>query len=128
MLSVGKKIKTLRLKRGISQRKLAKLADVSNDYISKIETGKVENIGIVTLEKIAQALNTTSLEIQNPSLYKSGKKSSSKANRIQEPQNTYGKTLKSLDKDFLKTWFELDSKSQKILFELANQLKSKSKK
>jgi len=43
---------------GISQEKLACLADVSNNTIINIEAGKQGNPTIETLKKIAKALNT----------------------------------------------------------------------
>jgi len=42
---------------GISQEKLARLADVSNNTIINIEAGKQGNPTIETLKKIAKALN-----------------------------------------------------------------------
>jgi len=42
---------------GISQEKLARLADVSNNTIINIEVGKQNNLTIETLRKIAKALN-----------------------------------------------------------------------
>lgn len=41
---------------GISQEKLARLADVSNNTIINIEAGKQNNPTIKTLKKIAKAL------------------------------------------------------------------------
>ena len=43
---------------GLSQEKLARLADVSNNTIFNIETGKQDNPTVETLKKIAKALNT----------------------------------------------------------------------
>ena len=51
------KIKRLREKLGLSQEKLARLADVSNNTIINIEAGKQQNPTIETLKKIANALN-----------------------------------------------------------------------
>ena len=51
------KIKLLREKLGLSQEKLARLADISNNTIIYIEAGKQHNPTIETLEKIAKALN-----------------------------------------------------------------------
>ncbi len=50
------KIKRLREKLGLSQEKLARLADVSNNTIINIEAGKQQNPTIDTLNKIAKAL------------------------------------------------------------------------
>jgi DNA-binding XRE family transcriptional regulator len=51
------KIKQAREKLGLSQEKLARLADVSNNTIINIEAGKQKNPTIETLKKIAKALN-----------------------------------------------------------------------
>jgi transcriptional regulator with XRE-family HTH domain len=56
--NIAKTVKRLRGKMGISQEKLARLADVSNNTIINIEAGKQSNPTIETLKKIAKALNT----------------------------------------------------------------------
>ncbi|HNR81192.1 MAG TPA: helix-turn-helix transcriptional regulator [Candidatus Pacearchaeota archaeon] len=56
--NLSKTVKRLREKMGISQEKLARLADVSNNTIINIEAGKQGNPTIETLKKIAKALNT----------------------------------------------------------------------
>lgn len=53
-----KTVKKLRKKAGLSQEKLARLADVSNNTVINIEAGKQDNPTIETLKKIAKALNT----------------------------------------------------------------------
>ena len=54
--NVAKKVKQLREKLGLSQEKLARLADVSNNTIINIEAGKQDNPTIDTLKKVAKAL------------------------------------------------------------------------
>lgn len=54
--NISKTVKRLREKMGISQEKLARLADVSNNTIINIEAGKQNNPTIKTLKKIAKAL------------------------------------------------------------------------
>lgn len=49
-------IKKLRKEKGLSQEKLARLADVANNTIIKIEAGKNQNPTLDTLKKIAKAL------------------------------------------------------------------------
>lgn len=56
--NLAKTVKRLRGKMGISQEKLARLADVSNNTIINIEAGRQDNPTIETLKKIAKALNT----------------------------------------------------------------------
>ncbi|PIR92324.1 XRE family transcriptional regulator [Candidatus Falkowbacteria bacterium CG10_big_fil_rev_8_21_14_0_10_44_15] len=58
-----KKVKQLREKLGLSQEKLARLADVSNNTIINIEAGKQDNPTIDTLKKIAKALNVSVEEL-----------------------------------------------------------------
>jgi len=53
------RIKRLREKLGLSQEKLARLADVSNNTIINIEAGKQQNPTIETISKIAKALNVS---------------------------------------------------------------------
>ena len=56
--NIAKTVKRLREKTGLSQEKLARLADVSNNTLINIEAGKQGNPTIETLKKIAKALNT----------------------------------------------------------------------
>lgn len=56
--NIAKTVKRLREKTGLSQEKLARLADVSNNTLINIEAGKQDNPTIETLKKIAKALNT----------------------------------------------------------------------
>ena len=60
-----KKVKQLREKLGLSQEKLARLADVSNNTIINIEAGKQDNPTIDTLKKVAKALNIPVEELIN---------------------------------------------------------------
>jgi len=55
--NLAKKVKQLREKLGLSQEKLARLADVSNNTIINIEAGKQDNPTIDTLKKVAKALD-----------------------------------------------------------------------
>ena len=52
----GKKIRDLRLKRGLSLTELSRLSGVSKSYLSFIERGKQTNPSIEVIEKIAKAL------------------------------------------------------------------------
>ena len=56
--NIAKTVKRLREEAGLSQEKLARLADVSNNTLINIEAGKQGNPTIETLKKIARALNT----------------------------------------------------------------------
>jgi transcriptional regulator with XRE-family HTH domain len=59
MSNIAKNIRELRESKKISQEKLARLADVSNNTIIKIEAGKNKNPTLDTLKKITHALDTT---------------------------------------------------------------------
>jgi transcriptional regulator with XRE-family HTH domain len=50
-------IRKLREKKGLSQEKLARLADVANNTIIKIESGENQNPTLETLQKVAKALD-----------------------------------------------------------------------
>ena len=52
----GKKLKQIRIARGLSQAKLAEMADVHEKHISKIETGRFYP-NFETLNKILKALD-----------------------------------------------------------------------
>ena len=56
---LGRNLKSLREKRGLSQDRLAKLADVANNTIIKIEQGENPNPTLETLKKIAKALRVS---------------------------------------------------------------------
>ena len=51
---IGNKIKILRKNAGMSQERLAYLADIDRTYISSIEKGE-RNISIITIEKLSKA-------------------------------------------------------------------------
>ena len=57
-LSVGKRVKELRNKLGISQEELADLAGLDRTYITSVECGR-RNISIVNIEKLAKALKVS---------------------------------------------------------------------
>jgi len=53
---IGENIKKYRKKKGLSQDKLCKLADITHTTLAKIESGANDNPTIKTLRKIAAAL------------------------------------------------------------------------
>lgn len=55
---VGRRVKELRNKLGISQEELADLVGLDRTYITSVECGR-RNISIVNIEKLAKALNVT---------------------------------------------------------------------
>ncbi len=59
MSNITKTLRKLREAKGLSQEKLARLADVANNTIIKIESGKNQNPTLKTLQKIAKVLDIT---------------------------------------------------------------------
>ena len=59
MSNITKTLRKLREAKGLSQEKLARLADVANNTIIKIEAGKNQNPTLDTLRKVAKALNVS---------------------------------------------------------------------
>lgn len=61
---VGKRVKELRNRLGISQEELADIAELDRTYITSVECGK-RNISIVNIEKLAKALKVSLTEFFN---------------------------------------------------------------
>jgi len=57
--NLSKNIKRLREAKGLSQEKLARLADVANNTLIKMETGENKNPTLETFKKVAQALEVS---------------------------------------------------------------------
>ena len=55
--TIAGNIRSLRIKKGISQDRLSKLADLSLNTIVKIEAGKNKNPTVITLLKMAKLFN-----------------------------------------------------------------------
>lgn len=66
--SILDNIKKIRNKKGWSQERLAREADVSYQTLIKIEQNRVKNPKLQTLIKIAKALNVTLDELVNTSI------------------------------------------------------------
>lgn len=62
--AVGKRIRELRNKLGVSQEEFADMVGLDRTYITSVECGK-RNISIVNVEKITNALNVTLSEFFN---------------------------------------------------------------
>lgn len=60
---LGDKIEKLRKEKGLTQEKLAELAEIDPKTVIQIENAKRRNPTLETLSKIAKALNTTSTEL-----------------------------------------------------------------
>jgi len=59
MSNITKTLRKLREAKGLSQEKLARLADVANNTIIKIEAGKNQNPTLGTLKKVAKVLSVS---------------------------------------------------------------------
>jgi len=59
MSNIQKTLRKLREEKGLSQEKLARLANVANNTIIKIKGGKNQNPTLDTLKKISKALNVS---------------------------------------------------------------------
>ena len=55
---LGKRIRELRTKAGVSQEKLGELADLDRTYISGVERG-ARNVGLLNIVEIARALKVS---------------------------------------------------------------------
>ncbi|MBE0625523.1 MAG: helix-turn-helix transcriptional regulator [Burkholderiales bacterium] len=58
LVALGKTIREVRLSKGISQEKLALLAEVDRSYVGRVERGD-NNIAVLTLARLAAALELT---------------------------------------------------------------------
>ena len=58
---VGKRVKELRNRLGVSQEELADLAGLDRTYVTSVECGR-RNISIVNIEKLAKALKVSLAE------------------------------------------------------------------
>jgi len=56
---LSKNIKKLRKRKNFSQEKLARMADVANNTIIKIESGENKNPTLETLQKVSKALGVS---------------------------------------------------------------------
>ena len=57
--TLAKNIKKLRKKKGLSQDRLSKLAEISHITIIKIESGSIKSPTVATAQKIAKALKVS---------------------------------------------------------------------
>ena len=63
--NLAKNITQLRKAKGLSQEKLARLADVANNTLIKMESGENQNPTLDTLKKVAKALEVSVDELIN---------------------------------------------------------------
>lgn len=55
LVKIGKRIRTLRLEKGISQERLASSSGIDRSYLGKVERAE-SNISILSLKKISEVL------------------------------------------------------------------------
>lgn len=58
LVALGRAIREMRAARGISQEKLALLAEVDRSYVGRIERGD-NNVALLTLRRLADALGVS---------------------------------------------------------------------
>lgn len=63
MTDLGERIRARRRELGLSQGKLAQMADITASAISQIESGAIRTLKNDTLARLAVALQTTALEL-----------------------------------------------------------------
>ena len=63
--NITKTLRKLREAKGLSQEKLARLADVANNTIIKMESGENKNPTLETLRKVAKAFGVSVDELIN---------------------------------------------------------------
>jgi transcriptional regulator with XRE-family HTH domain len=59
---IGKKVRSLRTKKGWSQRMLADHAQIEQAHLARLEKGRIEP-GVIVLERIALALEIKTFEL-----------------------------------------------------------------
>lgn len=58
LVALGDAIRRIRLEKGISQEKLALLAEVDRSYVGRVERGD-NNVAVLTLARLAKALDVS---------------------------------------------------------------------
>ncbi|MFC5472682.1 helix-turn-helix domain-containing protein [Paraherbaspirillum soli] len=62
LVALGEALRRIRLNHDISQERLALLAEVDRSYVGRVERGD-NNVALLTLLKLANALNITAAEL-----------------------------------------------------------------
>lgn len=62
---MNEKVKSLRIRKGMTQEELSKKAEISRQTLNYIETGKTVNITVATLMKLAEVLECKADDLVN---------------------------------------------------------------
>lgn len=62
---MNEKVKSLRIRKGMTQEELSKKAGISRQTLNYIETGKTVNITVATLMKLAEVLEFKADDLVN---------------------------------------------------------------
>jgi transcriptional regulator with XRE-family HTH domain len=68
-VKIGKRLRELRTKKGLSQEKFSFICELDRTYIASIEQGK-RNVSIANIEKIAKALDISVYEFFKMDIFK----------------------------------------------------------
>src|SRR6266436_7874544 len=65
LAALGRRVRELRERRGMTRKRMALEADVSERYLGQLETGE-GNVSVLLLRRIAAAMNVTVMELLIP--------------------------------------------------------------
>ncbi len=63
MTALGQRVKEMRVSKGMTQQRLAEMADVSHSLISALESGRRKYVSAQDIERLAKALETPENEL-----------------------------------------------------------------
>ncbi len=65
LIAFGSRLRELREQRGLSQEKLAEMADLHRNYVGNLERGK-SNVSLLTIVKLAHSLDVKPVKLIEP--------------------------------------------------------------
>ncbi|MGC7870020.1 helix-turn-helix domain-containing protein [Desulfosporosinus sp. SYSU MS00001] len=102
MPELGKKLKEIRLTKGLSAKELSKRSGVARSLISQLETGKRQSTGIDTISRLALALEVP------PTVFLSSESIQAPLSNLRTSEGSYGNedlinfTIKEESRPFLR--------------------------